>query len=45
MKQHKNPFSILPLLLVVVLLLSFFWNPLLSGADQTLSYAQVLELF
>ncbi len=44
MKQHKSPLNILPLLLIVLLLVSFFWNPL-SGSEQPLSYAQVLALF
>ncbi len=44
MKQHKSPLNILPLLLIILLLASFFWNPL-SGSEQPLSYAQVLALF
>ena len=44
MKQHKNPLGILPVLLIVLLLLSFLWNPL-AGTEQPLSYAQVLALF
>ena len=45
MKQHKNPLSILPGLILLVLLLSVFGDPLLGQQEQALSYAQVLELF